>query len=62
MVTLRGELDRTLAGRILRDAFMEMQPQAENFVWFGWQSAISMLGLPKWSNSSLGRPSACVSS
>ena len=45
MVTLRGELDRAAAGRILRDAFMEMQPQAQNFVWFGWQSAIAMLGL-----------------
>ncbi len=45
MVTLRGELDRAMAGRILRDAFMEMQPQAQNFVWFGWQSAIAMLGL-----------------
>jgi hypothetical protein len=44
MVTLRGELDRALASRILRDAFMEMQPQAQNFVWFGWQSAIAMLG------------------
>jgi len=40
MVTLRGELDRALAGRILRDAFMEMQPQAQNFVWFGWQSKV----------------------
>jgi hypothetical protein len=45
MVTLRGELDRVLASRILRDAFMEMQPQAQNFVWFGWPSAIAMLGL-----------------
>jgi hypothetical protein len=45
MVTLRGELDRAVAGRILRDSFMEMQPQAQNFVWFGWQSAIAMLGL-----------------
>src|SRR5215831_15082755 len=45
MVTLRGELDRALASRILRDAFMEMQPQAQNFVWFGWQSAIAMLEL-----------------
>ena len=24
---------------------MEMQPQAQDFVWFGWQSAIAMLGL-----------------
>jgi len=45
MVTLRGELNRALATRILRDAFMEIQPQAQNFVWFGWQSAIAMLGL-----------------
>jgi hypothetical protein len=29
MVTLRGDLDRALAGRFLRDAFIEMQPQAQ---------------------------------
>src|SRR5438132_5561365 len=40
MVTLRGELDRDLAGRFLRDAFMEIQPQAESYAWVGWQSAI----------------------
>src|SRR6266446_4260952 len=45
MVTLRGELDRDLAGRFLRDIFMEMQPQAECYAWVGWQSAIAMLGL-----------------
>jgi len=45
MVTLRGELDRALAGRFLRDAFMDLQPQAQNFVWVGWQSAIAMLGM-----------------
>jgi hypothetical protein len=45
MVTLRGDLDRALAGRFLRDAFMEMQPQAECYAWVGWQSAIAMLGL-----------------
>jgi hypothetical protein len=45
MVTLRGELDRAVAGRFLRDAFMEMQPQAECYVWVGWQSAIAMLGM-----------------
>jgi hypothetical protein len=45
MVTLRGELDRDLAGRFLRDAFMEMQPQAECYAWIGWQSAIAMLGM-----------------
>ena len=45
IVTLRGELDRALAGRFLRDAFMEMLPQAECYVWVGWQSAIAMLGM-----------------
>ena len=45
MVTLRGELDRAVAGRFLRDAFMEMGPQAECYVWVGWQSAIAMLGM-----------------
>jgi hypothetical protein len=45
MVTLRGELDRDLAGRFLCDVFMEMQPQAECYAWVGWQSAIAMLGM-----------------
>ena len=45
MVSLRRELDRNLAERFLRDAFNELQPQRRCFVWFGWQSAIAMLGL-----------------
>ena len=45
MVTVREELDRAVAGRFLRDAFMEMRPQAECYVWVGWQSAIAMLGM-----------------
>jgi hypothetical protein len=45
MVTLRGELDRARAGRFLRDAFIEIPPQAECYVWVGWQSAIAMLGM-----------------
>ena len=45
MVTIRGELDRAEAGRFLRDAFIEMRPQAECYVWVGWQSAIAMLGM-----------------
>ena len=45
MVTLRGELDRAVAGRFLRDAFINLQPQRQNFVWVGWQSAIAMLGV-----------------
>lgn len=45
MVTLQGELDRALTSRFLRDAFNELLPQRRCFVWFGWQSAIAMLGL-----------------
>jgi SEC-C motif/Protein of unknown function (DUF1186) len=45
MVTVRGRLDRAAAGRFLRDAFMELQPQRQNYVWVGWQSAIAMLGM-----------------
>ena len=45
MVTLRGELDRAVAARFLRDAFIEIRPQAECYVWVGWQSAIAMLGM-----------------
>jgi hypothetical protein len=45
MVTVRGELDRAVAGRFLRDAFIDLQPQRQNFVWVGWQSAIAMLGM-----------------
>jgi hypothetical protein len=45
MLVLRGDLDRAVTARFLRDAFMDLQPQAECFVWQGWQSAIAMLGL-----------------
>jgi hypothetical protein len=45
MLILRGELDRDSATRFFRDAFMELRPQAQSFVWNGWQSAIAMLGL-----------------
>jgi hypothetical protein len=45
MVTVRGELDRAVVGRFLRDAFIELQPQRQNYVWIGWQSAIAMLGM-----------------
>jgi hypothetical protein len=45
MLVLRGELDRDVVARFLRDAYMELQPQAECYVWQGWQSAIAMLGI-----------------
>jgi len=45
MVTLQGQLDRAVTGCFLRDAYNELQPQRVCYVWFGWQSAIAMLGL-----------------
>ncbi len=45
VITIRGELDRAVASRFLRDAFSDLQPQRQNFVWVGWQSAVAMLGL-----------------
>lgn len=45
MVTLRGELDRDLAERFLPDAYNELRPQRQCYVWNGWQSAIAMLSL-----------------
>jgi Protein of unknown function (DUF1186)/SEC-C motif len=45
MVVLRGEINRADAARFLRGAFNEIQPQTCCYVWQGWQSAISMLGL-----------------
>jgi hypothetical protein len=45
MVTLRGELDRAVAGRFLRDAFIDVRPQSECYVWVGWQSAVAALGM-----------------
>ena len=50
MVTLRGELDRDKAALFLRDCFMNLRPQAMNFVWNGWQSAIAMLGLSEFTS------------
>jgi hypothetical protein len=44
MLVLRGELDREKAAQFFRNAFTELRPQAQSFVWQGWQSAISMLG------------------
>ncbi len=48
MAVLRGELDRKEAARFLRDGFMNLEPQAECYVWQGWQRAISMLGLEEF--------------
>src|SRR5262249_55173172 len=36
---------RADAARFLRTCYSELEPQAECFVWNGWQSAIALLGL-----------------
>jgi uncharacterized protein len=45
MLVWCGELDREEVARFLRDAYTELRPQAQNYVWQGWQSAVAMLGL-----------------
>jgi hypothetical protein len=45
MVVARGALDRKIAARFLTNAFMNLEPQSECFVWHGWQEAIALLGL-----------------
>jgi hypothetical protein len=45
MLVLRGQLEQAAVARFLYDAFAELQPQAQCYVWQGWQSAIAMLGL-----------------
>ena len=44
MVTLRGEMPRTEAVRFLRACYSELE-QNECWVWYGWQSAIALVGL-----------------
>src|SRR5258708_7557586 len=43
MVTLRGDLDRALAGRFFRDAFIKQQPQRQTFVLVPCQTPMSTL-------------------
>ena len=45
LVTVHRQGDRTLIERFLRDAFVNLRPQAENEVWHGWQSAVARLGM-----------------
>jgi len=45
MLVHEGRLPRAEAERFLRDCFMNLLPQAECYVWQGWQSAIALLGL-----------------
>jgi len=45
MLVLRGDTDREVVARFLRDSFMNLLPQSQCYVWVGWQRAIAMLGL-----------------
>jgi Protein of unknown function (DUF1186)/SEC-C motif len=45
MVTARGEMPREETVRFLRDCYSTLDPQGECWIWQGWQSAISLLGL-----------------
>ena len=45
MLVHEGRLQRAEAARFLRECFEALLPQAECFVWHGWQSAIALLGL-----------------
>jgi hypothetical protein len=45
MLVLREGAESASVARFLRDAYMQLLPQAQSFVWCGWQSAIAMLGL-----------------
>lgn len=45
MATFDNELLRVDAARFLRACYLDIKPQAECFVWNGWQSAIALLGL-----------------
>jgi hypothetical protein len=45
MVTARGEMLREETVRFLRACYSTLDPQHECWVWQGWQSAISLLGL-----------------
>jgi hypothetical protein len=45
MAVVLGELQRDDTARFLRTCYLELAPQAECFVWNGWQRAIALLGL-----------------
>ena len=45
MAAFDNELLRVDAARFLRACYSDFKPQAECFVWHGWQNAIALLGL-----------------
>jgi Protein of unknown function (DUF1186)/SEC-C motif len=45
MATFDDDTQRADAARFLRTCYAQLLPQAECFVWNGWQSAIALLGL-----------------
>ncbi len=48
MAAFDNELLRLDAARFLRACYSDIKPQAECFVWNGWQSAIALLGLAEF--------------
>lgn len=49
LAVLHDRLDREPVARFLRDGFNNLEPQAEDYVWCGWQGAIARLGLAELS-------------
>lgn len=45
MLVREGRLDRDEVAAFLRDCWINLQPRECCYVWYGWQSAIAMLGL-----------------
>ena len=48
-LVLQGDLDRQRAEVFLRDCFVNLEPQATNYVWVGWMEAVAKLGLDSFS-------------
>ncbi len=44
-LALMGEIERDEVERYLTDCYETLQPQSENFAWYGWAQAIALLGL-----------------
>jgi Protein of unknown function (DUF1186)/SEC-C motif len=45
MLVSQGRLDQSEVASFLRDCWINLRPQEPCFVWVGWQSAITLLGL-----------------
>lgn len=45
MLVHSGQCSTDAAASFFRECYSELQPQSANFVWFGWQFAIGLLGM-----------------